>query len=143
MSHEKMADKLSNFISAEELEIVCQHYSNHLLPQMFSSFFDQKYQLGYIGIDMMMIKDPTMPLGYRLHPCIEMNVRCTMGVVARLLFDRFIHPEAYGQYIIEYSKETKFLMIFATSIFSLSRKVQVALQKSSTTVRKYFALGTL
>ena len=109
MSHEKMADKLSNFISAEELEIVCQHYSNHLLPQMFSSFFDQKYQLGYIGIDMMMIKDPTMPLGYRLHPCIEMNVRCTMGVVARLLFDHFIHPEACGQYIIEYSKETKFL----------------------------------
>ena len=108
MSQEKMAERLSSFISAEEIEIVCQYYSDHLLPQLFASFFNREYQLGYIGIDMMILKDPTARIGYRLHPCIEMNVRCTMGVVARLLFDRHIHPDACGQYVIEYSKETEF-----------------------------------
>ena len=42
--------------------------------------------VGYLGVDMISYKDQEGHL--RLHPCIEINVRCTMGVIALSLFDR-------------------------------------------------------
>ena len=37
-----------------------------------------------------------------VHPCVEVNLRMNMGVVSRLLFDRFIVPETVGRYVIEF-----------------------------------------
>lgn len=54
---------------------------------------------GYLGVDMMVVQTEG---GYVLHPCVEINVRMNMGVVARLFFDRYVSREAYGRYCIEY-----------------------------------------
>lgn len=47
--------------------------------------FRSDFPLGWIGVDMMIVgKD-----GHRMfHPCVEINLRSTMGVVARNMFDR-------------------------------------------------------
>lgn len=46
--------------------------------------FRSDFPLGWVGIDMMIVdKDGTRIL----HPCVEMNLRSTMGVVARNMYD--------------------------------------------------------
>jgi len=57
------------------------------------------YYSGYLGVDMMVYN-----LGdkYFLHPCVEINLRMTMGLVARLFFDKFVHPECKGRLQVEY-----------------------------------------
>lgn len=58
---------------------------------------------GYVGVDMMVCDTPE---GYRLHPCVEINMRMTMGMVARIFYDRYLLPEAEGQFVIDYFKES-------------------------------------
>ncbi|MBR0037561.1 MAG: hypothetical protein IJP70_07965 [Bacteroidales bacterium] len=64
-----------------------------ILNRLFSPFFGQPWEVGYIGIDMMITSTGLMP-------CVEMNVRCTMGVVARLYFDRHMQPHESGRFLI-------------------------------------------
>jgi len=47
--------------------------------------FRSDFPVGWIGVDMMIVgKDGLL----MFHPCVEINLRCTMGVVARNMFDR-------------------------------------------------------
>lgn len=57
---------------------------------------------GYLGVDMMLYKT-----GDRIavHPCVEVNMRFTMGLVALRLFERHIHPSAEGNYFVTFDKE--------------------------------------
>lgn len=58
---------------------------------------------GYLGVDMMICRAADAKEGkYVLHPCVEINLRMNMGVVARLLYDRYVYQGAYGRYVIEY-----------------------------------------
>lgn len=60
-----------------------------ILSDLFKDFFGRPFPVGYIGIDMMSYRPKeNSSTGLCIHPCIEMNVRCTMGVVARLWFDQ-------------------------------------------------------
>ena len=53
---------------------------------------------GYLGVDMMICQDEE---GYKLHPCVEVNLRMNMGVVSRLLYDHYVCEGAEGSYVIE------------------------------------------
>ncbi len=64
-----------------------------VLTRLFAPFFALPWQVGYIGLDMMITTQGIMP-------CVEMNVRCTMGVVARLYFDRHMQPSDRGRFVI-------------------------------------------
>lgn len=79
-----------------------------ILNNLFAPFFHQPWQLGYIGIDMMVYRpdnlltkqhNNTTPV-VSIHPCIEMNVRCTMGVVCRLWSDNNLKPGEEGVFRI-------------------------------------------
>lgn len=53
--------------------------------QMLSQTFAHRYR-GYVGIDMMVVRDEG---GKRkVHPCVEMNLRMNMGIVAIRLYDK-------------------------------------------------------
>ena len=55
--------------------------------------------VGYLGVDMMIcVEDGT----YKVHPCVEVNLRMNMGVVSRLLYDNHVCEGAEGRYVIEY-----------------------------------------
>lgn len=62
--------------------------------EVLSSVTKQTYE-GPLGIDMMVVKDDNGSL--LLHPCIEVNVRCTMGYVACIMATRNINhwPKEY------------------------------------------------
>lgn len=44
--------------------------------------------IGYFGVDMMVVADPSVSGAFALVPCVELNLRMTMGVVAHRLFHR-------------------------------------------------------
>jgi len=63
--------------------------------EQLQQFFIAEYTgySGPIGVDMMVYKDET---SYRLNPVVEINVRHTMGFVARRLYDNFLHQGNEG-----------------------------------------------
>jgi hypothetical protein len=58
---------------------------------------------GYIGIDMLVYK--TAKGANALHPCIEVNMRYTMGMAAIRLFENYIHPDAKGIFNLTYGAD--------------------------------------
>jgi hypothetical protein len=58
---------------------------------------------GYIGIDMLIYT--TAEGTNALHPCIEVNMRYTMGMAAIRLFEKYIHPDAEGVFNLIYDAE--------------------------------------
>ena len=55
--------------------------------------------VGYLGVDMMICEEDGM---YKVHPCVEVNLRMNMGVVSHLLYDNYVCQGAEGRYVIEY-----------------------------------------
>ena len=39
---------------------------------------------------------------FRIHPCVEINLRMNMGLVSRMLYDRYVRPGAGGTFRISY-----------------------------------------
>lgn len=56
---------------------------------------------GYLGVDMMICSFPNS-LYYKIHPCVEVNLRMTMGMVARKLYDNYVYPGQTGMYRVDY-----------------------------------------
>lgn len=54
---------------------------------------------GYFGVDMMICNQDGNIL---LHPCVEINMRMNMGVVSRIIFDRYLCSSSYGIFLIEH-----------------------------------------
>jgi hypothetical protein len=100
-SNEEMERRLSAWIAPEALRAVQRAYTDHILPELLAPLTDRPYPIGYVGVDMMVYRDSQG--GYRLHPCVEVNLRCTMGVVARRIYDRLVTPGAVGSYRIEHA----------------------------------------
>lgn len=73
------------------------------LPQVaerLEKFFTRKVASlykGYFGVDMLVAKANGECF---LDPCVEVNLRMNMGVVSRIITDRFLAPSSYGEYII-------------------------------------------
>ena len=84
---------LSEYVSRDLLNAVRENLLREL-----AGVLGGNYQ-GYLGVDMMVVRCGE---AYFVHPCIEVNLRMNMGVVSRLLFDRFIVPDAVGRYAIEF-----------------------------------------
>ena len=62
-----------------------------ILTEMLTPFFGKSWHLGYLGIDMMTYLeevDNDSEQSLKVHPCIELNLRCTMGIVCRLWYDQ-------------------------------------------------------
>ena len=87
-------EMLSEYVSRDVL-----HAVRKSLLQEFSLLLGGNYQ-GYLGVDMMIVRGEEGK--FLIHPCVEVNLRMNMGVVSRLLFDRFMVPEAVGRYVIEF-----------------------------------------
>lgn len=57
---------------------------------------------GYAGIDMMIYVDNKNEL--HINPCIELNLRTTMGVVSSIIGNRFLEEGTTGTFHIEFHK---------------------------------------
>lgn len=89
-----MEARIAVYIPIETLRQVCKGLEAELAQVIRGG-----YQ-GYLGVDMMVCRIPDG--GYAVHPCVEINLRMNMGVVARLVYDKYVCPGAQGRYVIEY-----------------------------------------
>ena len=58
---------------------------------------------GYLGVDMMICQSDRNI--YQLQPCVEVNMRMNMGIVAHRIFQRFLNPDSSGLFTINYFKQ--------------------------------------
>ena len=96
LSDEKILQKLSAYVPQEEF-IRLRTRLEEELSALFGGFYH-----GYLGVDMMICHFPDEAPVYRIHPCVEINLRMNMGVVAWLLTDRYLAADAEGAFRIDY-----------------------------------------
>ena len=105
-SNERIVERLSQFVPVDRLEEV----KSRLLVSL-KQLIDSDAQrlagagyVGYFGVDMMIcdVSAAGTAPSYVIHPCVEINFRMNMGVVARLLFDRYMDVRSTGSYIVEH-----------------------------------------
>lgn len=70
---------LLSYVAPQQL-VQLQEALCRALKQIVSPFYK-----GYLGIDMMVCREKN---GYMLHPCVEVNLRMTMGIVAHEFYRR-------------------------------------------------------
>jgi len=119
-------DKIVEFLCSKQnlpQEILDRTKDNllYVLNEMFTPFFGKDWEVGYIGIDMMIVKG-NMGKGNSLHPCIEMNLRCTMGVVARLYFDQNCEENETGEFYITPALEHDILVQLDNDLHNIHSK---------------------
>ena len=60
------------------------------------------FYTGPIGVDMLVYK---VDDSIRLHPCVEINMRKSMGYLAIRLAEKYLHPDSQGEFFIEYNPD--------------------------------------
>lgn len=64
---------------------------------------------GFLGVDMMVCAFDAEPF-YRLHPCVEINLRMNMGIVAHTLYNKWVSPRSEGVFRIDFFKSPQLLL---------------------------------
>ena len=93
LSDDRIVRILSAYVPAGLLEQVRSE-----LMAGLSSLLKNDYK-GYLGVDMMICRvDGT----FRIHPCVEINMRQTMGMVAVQLLEQFLEANHTGRFVVDY-----------------------------------------
>lgn len=95
--------ELSRFVSQSVL-----HGLRNRLIELLPQFFPE-YQ-GYLGVDMMICE--TEKEEYCVQPCVEINMRMNMGVVAHLFYKRFVKQGLKGIYKVDFFKNNPDALLF-------------------------------
>ena len=96
LSDSAIEDKLSTFI-----EVALLNELKSTLETKLSAYFP--HYRGYLGVDMMVCQ--TTEATYQLQPCIEINMRMNMGIVAHRFYERFVHANSSGRFAINFFKQ--------------------------------------
>ncbi len=94
--------------SQQEIERSLNGYNTNIaigelaevLPKVLYESIGTSYR-GYVGVDMMIYRNESGRVC--VNPCVEVNLRMTMGVVAKLWSDRFLYGDSKGVMRVEYS----------------------------------------
>lgn len=92
-SDEEIEHRLSAYVPVDLLKSVRIRLLDEL-PLLVGTGYD-----GCLGVDMMICR---VGEGFAVHPCVEINLRMNMGIVARWVYDRHVVPGATGRYVVEY-----------------------------------------
>lgn len=87
----------NEFCMDELLRPLQDFYERHLPQSIFMHHHD-----GPIGIDMLLYRDDSGAM--KIHPCVEINARHTMGYVS-LSLKKLLHQEALGTFAVHHFPE--------------------------------------
>jgi hypothetical protein len=93
-SDEAIEAKLADYVGREALLDVRTRLTDVLRTKLGGAY------TGPLGVDMMIHQTAE---GYALHPCIEINLRMNMGLVARRFYDQYVSGGATGRYVVDFS----------------------------------------
>ena len=88
---------LSQYITLDELLKLKQ-----LMPEILNPLISDTGYIGYFGVDMMIYDDNG---SICLNPCMELNFRMNMGMVARIFYDRYVADGCMGEYRVDFFKK--------------------------------------
>ncbi len=97
-SQETITNLLIEHVSLTLLEKIKDHLLN-ILKEKYAFLYK-----GCIGVDMMIYKDHGE---YKLHPCVEINMRYNMGYLSIQLQENYIEQFSTGKFRIEYNSGEK------------------------------------
>ena len=92
-----MLSRITRF-TGEETYSRIQEAVRTVLQEVYGSTY-----AGCIGVDMLVYRQKDG--SFAIHPCIEINMRYTMGMLALRLFQHYVAPRAVGDYRVSYEKE--------------------------------------
>ena len=99
MTDEKIEAHLSQYVPQASLhevrDWVISHYS-HIIP----SEWDTTLHPLHFGIDMMVVnfQFPMFNSQFKIHPCVEINLRLNMGIVAHEVRRKLLAPDTEGTF---------------------------------------------
>jgi hypothetical protein len=94
-SQAALRNQVLRYVSEEMLNCVKQTLS-HVLADLLGNRY-----AGNLGVDMLIYKDNDNGC-FGIHPCIEINLRYTMGLMAIRLFENYLDEQAEGLFSIFY-----------------------------------------
>ena len=101
LSNESVVQKLTEYgIRTEQLRSAQQQLQTFIASEI------APYHSGMLGIDMFIYNQNGQA---KLHPCVEINLRMTMGCVARIFYDQFVAPDKAGHFYIDHNPTPKVL----------------------------------
>lgn len=93
----EIAKKLSVW-SGEKALTSLRESMSRVLSECILPFYE-----GRIGVDMMIYKEEDGD--YRIHPCVEINLRYTMGMLALSLGERYVSEHSEGIFTLSFHPE--------------------------------------
>lgn len=93
LSNEDILRQLCQWVPRELIDEI-----NQLLRQYITEKIATFYN-GMLGVDMLVYEESG---SYKLHPCVEINLRMTMGCVSRMVYDKFVKKGCSGRFVIDH-----------------------------------------
>ncbi len=75
----------------------------HKMPVVLTEMFGSDYN-GYFGVDMMVYRDCGT---FKIAPCVEVNLRMTMGVVAHRLGRKYLVDGSHGRLRVDFMRSNR------------------------------------
>ena len=95
-SQEKMESRLTQYVSPELL-VKVRRFLLRFIKERIAPYYQ-----GNIGIDMMVFRSGGK---YHLHPCVEINLRKSMGYLSLRLYQNYMHPTSEGYFSVVYNSD--------------------------------------
>jgi hypothetical protein len=92
-NQEELEKQITAFIGKELL----LHIRTALIAHIQETYIP--YYKGNIGVDMLIYHQGEE---YKLNPCVEINMRKSMGYLAIRLFEKYLHPDSRWDFGVEY-----------------------------------------
>lgn len=99
LADQEIECRLSHYVPVNELRQLKSALEAELAVRVGSVY------CGYLGVDMMICRFRSAPI-FRIHPCVEINLRMNMGVVARLLYDCYVQSGKSGVFRVTYHPQS-------------------------------------
>ncbi len=127
MSDAKIEELLATYIPREALHETTHRIIAHSTDIIPSEWDTTRFPL-HFGVDMMIVDNRQQPerepdtmtsefritnSGFALHPCVEINLRMNMGIIAHEVYRRHLAPEAEGLYRIAIFTDNASLRTFS------------------------------
>jgi hypothetical protein len=148
--------RLSAYIPRSILHDVCHYVETHADLIIPAEWDTSRFPITF-GIDMMVVKNgrqftidnsqltiKDLEIGnqnseFKLHPCVEINLRCNMGIVAHEVRRHLMAPEATGIYRLALFPDHAALQAFDEK----QRALYPALYRDGLLVRGYHPLTSI
>ncbi len=110
LSNEDIEAELTKWVSVDYLRWLRDELTNFLREKV------AKVYTGFVGVDMFVysatrdMRHETRDIEYKINPVVEFNLRMTMGMVARVIYDRCVQKGAKGMFTIDHFPPGQLLM---------------------------------